>query len=449
MRKLIVFMYFYFIIAFVPNFAGGQQDQAMLKIVKSDDSTVKIYDMQSNEINFISKHTEEFKGPGEPKTMVNSVKLIPQNEAGNITRKAQVVPSNGMPSTLETNSDKQVNDAKATVLNPGPDLICGSTWANYVNPPFLEMNCWVENVGTEPSGFCSLSYFLSKDLTIGSDILLQTDLVNSLLPGQTQSFSRTLDFSSHPGDWYILLIVDSYNVVAEDDESNNELFRTTFIYHVPGPNLTVNYASYTYYARQLNIQTTVMNNGTLTAGSSILGFYLSSDRNISLGDIKLGDLPVFSLSPGAQSAKTFVVSDVGNYVPSGSYYVGVVVDETSAVPELYESDNTWSSSSPIEFSTSVEEPNTTSIPASFALEQNYPNPFNPETVISYSIPSISTVRLTVCDVLGKEVVSLVNEVKQPGVYHATFNGDYYPNGLYFYSLEASGHVIVRKMMLLK
>jgi hypothetical protein len=101
------------------------------------------------------------------------------------------------------------------------------------------------------------------------------------------------------------------------------------------------------------------------------------------------------------------------------------------------------------FVTAVEEPNKVSAPCVFSLEQNYPNPFNPETVISYTIPSISRVRLTVYDVLGKEVVRLVNEVKRPGVYRAIFNGDHYPNGLYLYSVEAGGHILMQKMMLLK
>jgi hypothetical protein len=388
MRKQILLLCFFFIIACIPNFAIGQQDQAMLKIVKSDDGTFKIYDMQ-------------------------------------------------------------VNAAKATVLNPGPDLMCGVTSANYI-PLILGIDCWVKNNGTEPSGFCNLGYFLSKDLTVGSDTFLGINMVNSLLPGQSQSFSQEFDISSYPGTWYILLLVDPYNMVAEDNESNNSHSPSIFTVNVPGPNLTVNFANYTYYGtRQLNLDVTVMNNGTVSAGSSVLGFYLSADANISTGDIKLGDVPIFSLPPGAQSAKSFVVSDIGNYAPSGSYFVGAVVDETNAVPELYETDNTWTSGDPIELSTSVEEPDRASMPASFALEQNYPNPFNPETVISYTIPSISGVHLTVYNLLGKEMVSLVNEVKQPGVYHAIFNGDHYPNGLYYYSLEAGGHVIVRKMMLLK
>ncbi len=101
------------------------------------------------------------------------------------------------------------------------------------------------------------------------------------------------------------------------------------------------------------------------------------------------------------------------------------------------------------FVTAVEEPNIVSTPSLFSLGQNYPNPFNPVTVISYTIPSTSMVRLTVYDLLGKEVATLVNEVKQPGVHQAKFNGVNCPSGLYFYTLEAGGNVKMQKMMLLK
>ena len=98
-------------------------------------------------------------------------------------------------------------------------------------------------------------------------------------------------------------------------------------------------------------------------------------------------------------------------------------------------------------------------PAFFSLSQNYPNPFNPTTVIKYSIPDvISTptgrgrnlnVTLKVYDILGREVVTLVNEAKQPGNYEAEFNGSKYPSGIYFYELTAGNKNDIKKMLLLK
>jgi hypothetical protein len=76
------------------------------------------------------------------------------------------------------------------------------------------------------------------------------------------------------------------------------------------------------------------------------------------------------------------------------------------------------------------------VPATFSLGQNYPNPFNPTTQISYSVPaSPGRVTLAVYDILGREVATLVNEVKQPGVYHASWNAADYSSGIYTYRLK--------------
>jgi hypothetical protein len=88
-------------------------------------------------------------------------------------------------------------------------------------------------------------------------------------------------------------------------------------------------------------------------------------------------------------------------------------------------------------------------PQSFSLSQNYPNPFNPSTQISYQVPSNSSVSLKVFDVLGREVATLVNEVKPAGTYTATFNANSFPSGVYFYQLNAGSFSETKKLMLLK
>ena len=89
------------------------------------------------------------------------------------------------------------------------------------------------------------------------------------------------------------------------------------------------------------------------------------------------------------------------------------------------------------------------VPIVFSLKQNYPNPFNPTTTISYSIPSNSRVRLTVYDILGRQVVVLVDEMKEPGNYRSSFGGGQWASGIYFYRLEAGQNTATQKMMLLK
>lgn len=106
---------------------------------------------------------------------------------------------------------------------------------------------------------------------------------------------------------------------------------------------------------------------------------------------------------------------------------------------------------------------------SFLLEQNYPNPFNPETVIKYSIPKISTQRgvetphpawaeqvgaslratLKIYDMLGREIVTLVDEMKAPGNYEIRFDGSDLSSGVYLYRLSTGSYVSTKKMLLIR
>jgi hypothetical protein len=85
----------------------------------------------------------------------------------------------------------------------------------------------------------------------------------------------------------------------------------------------------------------------------------------------------------------------------------------------------------------------------FSLKQNYPNPFNPITTIAYSIEKGTDVRLTVYDVLGREVATLVNEAKKPGMYQVHFDASRLASGIYLYRIQAGSFVKTHKMMLLK
>lgn len=88
-------------------------------------------------------------------------------------------------------------------------------------------------------------------------------------------------------------------------------------------------------------------------------------------------------------------------------------------------------------------------PADYFLSQNYPNPFNPSTNIKFSIPKTDFVRLSVFDMLGREVSVLVNEVKQSGQYTLDFNASILPSGIYFYRLTTNEFTDVKKLVLMK
>lgn len=91
----------------------------------------------------------------------------------------------------------------------------------------------------------------------------------------------------------------------------------------------------------------------------------------------------------------------------------------------------------------------TGIPENYKLFQNYPNPFNPSTIINYSIPNKGHVSLTIYDDLGRDIITLVNEIKNAGNYLVEFNGSELPSGVYFYRIQSGNFTKVKKMMLIK
>jgi hypothetical protein len=89
------------------------------------------------------------------------------------------------------------------------------------------------------------------------------------------------------------------------------------------------------------------------------------------------------------------------------------------------------------------------LPTTTRLDQNYPNPFNPTTNIGLQIVDFGLVSLKVFDVLGREVATLVNEVRSPGTYTVRWDGSGQPSGVYFYRLQAGGFVETKRMIMVK
>lgn len=89
------------------------------------------------------------------------------------------------------------------------------------------------------------------------------------------------------------------------------------------------------------------------------------------------------------------------------------------------------------------------VPGKYALSQNYPNPFNASTEIVYTIKNKSHVRLNVYDVVGKLVVTLVNEVNTPGTYSVSWNTNEFSSGTYFYEINTGEYKETKRMVLIK
>lgn len=88
-------------------------------------------------------------------------------------------------------------------------------------------------------------------------------------------------------------------------------------------------------------------------------------------------------------------------------------------------------------------------PDKFELSQNYPNPFNPVTHLGFGISKLGFVSLKVYNISGKEVKTLVNEIKTPGYYEVEFDGSALASGVYYYKIESGRFIQIKKLILLK
>jgi len=128
-------------------------------------------------------------------------------------------------------------------------------------------------------------------------------------------------------------------------------------------------------------------------------------------------------------------------------------DWTLTITDGYENNdgilNGWSLQIMLDSPISNIEDEAQTIPSSYGLEQNYPNPFNPATSMQYAIGSRQFVTLKVYDLLGREVVTLVNEEKPAGHYKVSFDASGLTSGIYFYQLQTSTFSETKKMVLIR
>jgi hypothetical protein len=156
------------------------------------------------------------------------------------------------------------------------------------------------------------------------------------------------------------------------------------------------------------------------------------------GDYHLSDISL-CIGTGIDSIE---IGGIWFYAPLNDVEGNPRPDPTGSMPDIgaYES--------PLDSPVYVEKYETL-IPVGYALQQNYPNPFNPLTRIQYAISSRQFVKLTIYDVLGEEIATLVNEEKPVGRYEVEFDASTLPSGVYFYQLKAGKFIQTKKMILLK
>jgi photosystem II stability/assembly factor-like uncharacterized protein len=170
------------------------------------------------------------------------------------------------------------------------------------------------------------------------------------------------------------------------------------------------------------IQTLCVAGGAVFGGTDAKGIWLSTDRGGNWSDISQG-----LSGPGL---KISALTSSGDYLFSGATKGGI-----------------WSR--PLSQVVSVGSSAPCNLAGGFKLEQNYPNPFNPTTSIRFEVPGSKVVTVKVFDVLGREVATLVNDVKEPGTYILHWDAGGVSSGVYFYRIKAGDFVQTRRMMVVK
>lgn len=132
--------------------------------------------------------------------------------------------------------------------------------------------------------------------------------------------------------------------------------------------------------------------------------------------------------------------DSSPIVDENNYYLVVTIDihGNSSIPSPQAS---------VILTTVTEK--TSELPTEFALGRNYPNPFNPTTSINFAVPKHSMVHIKIIDVLGKEVMTLVEKEFEPGLHKVSLNAAGLTSGVYFYRMEADGFSQSRKLTIVR
>ncbi len=99
--------------------------------------------------------------------------------------------------------------------------------------------------------------------------------------------------------------------------------------------------------------------------------------------------------------------------------------------------------------TAVDVESEFSLPTAVQIHQNHPNPFNPTTTINYELPQRSDVQITIFDLLGREITTLVSETQDAGFKSVKWDATNTASGIYFYRLQTGGQAITRKLVVLK
>jgi len=326
----------------------------------------------------------------------------------------------------------------------------------YFFMPFLSYNVWTEYSAYMILGGLNWPSAAFASFTNTTITYIATEFRNN---NASQIRLYGINFSGPSGDWSYDAVTTntSYHciepvlTIPQTKPACNEAIisyiRTTTYGATDGVacySYTNNHSTYTQY--------------TLSNSQSSRFTWIASDSSRATNDYCLaiyGDFDSLNVKRGSPLNMGTQYSDrTNNYIPSSARPVCAIYKNGSMKRSAFayfgvESGNPITGVYFDSENLPTNVKNTEGSVYSYELSQNYPNPFNPVTYINYSIPKSGFVKLSVFDILGKEVATLVNSNKPEGSYEVIFDASRLSSGVYFYKITAGEYIEVKKMSVIK
>ncbi len=269
--------------------------------------------------------------------------------------------------------------------------------------------------------------------------------------GLIDALTKSAEFNYTVPDTYSVSLIVSNGAKTDTIRSNRSVVVKQATAVISFNTATHNFGTVDVNVPKKDTTVYIYNRGKLADSISIVLLYGSSSPGTIKPDSAVTLSPRnFVLAPNDSQAVTFTVfpPKVNRTNLNITYTPKIVITSKKNEGVKTFEKTFWIKLQGTLLNVSAEE----QLPAEYSLGQNYPNPFNPSTVIPFSIPdgsSRSNVVLKVYSLLGQEVATLVDEVKEPGRYSVEFNGNGLSSGLYFYSFTAGSFTDVKKLLLVR
>ena len=248
----------------------------------------------------------------------------------------------------ESNETNNVAAVNFNVLASSVDLTTVQASVNPTSPApgsSLYLSCYIINQGNATAASSSVGFYLSTDATLdAADQLLTSQNGPQLTPGfpALRTGTGILPGNLPLGTYYVLFVADYQNQVPESNENNN-VTAVSFTVSPPGIDLVIQqpqvYPPSTVAGNSVQASCVIANQGNLTASSSTVGFYLSTNAVFDASDVLLTTVPGGSLSGGGTGSGRYAYPTIPAGTAAGSYYVLFVADPTNAVAETNETNN--------------------------------------------------------------------------------------------------------------